>query len=93
MPSRTRATIKRERLAIETAVANIVGPDEARRLVGWLRKRHLGLNMHTLVKRFLPGWTIREDGIELFRPSKIAIERYRFRGTRIPTPWSGTPTA
>ena len=63
------------------------------RVVGWLRIRHLGLNMHTLVKRFLPGWTIREDGIELFRPSKIAIERYRFRGTRIPTPWSGTPTA
>ena len=63
------------------------------RVVGWLRKRHLGLNMHTLVKRFLPGWTIREDGIELFRPSKIAIERYRFRGTRIPTPWSGTLAA
>lgn len=62
------------------------------RVVGWLRKRHLGLNMYTLVRRFLPGWTIREDGIELLRPSKIAIERYRFRGTRIPTPWSGTPT-
>ena len=62
------------------------------RVVGWLRKRHLGLNMYTLVRRFLPSWTIREDGIELLRPSKIAIERYRFRGTRIPTPWSGTPT-
>ena len=33
MPSRTRATIERERLAIETAVAKIVGPDEARRLI------------------------------------------------------------
>ena len=62
------------------------------RIVGWLRKRHLGLSIHTLVKRFLPGWTIREGGIELFRPSKTAIERYRFRGTRIPTPWSGILT-
>ena len=62
------------------------------RIAGWLRKRHLGLSMYTLVRRFLPGWTIREDGIELLRPSKIAIERYRFRSTRIPTPWSGTPT-
>lgn len=62
------------------------------RVVGWLRKRHLGLNMYTLVRRFLPGWTIREGGIELLRPSKIVIERYRFRSTRIPTPWSGTPT-
>ena len=26
------------------------------RIVGWLRKRHVGLNMHTLVRRFLPGW-------------------------------------
>ena len=60
------------------------------RIVGWLRKRHLGLSGHTLVRRFLPGWTIREGGIELLRPSKIAVERYRFRGTRIPTPWSGT---
>jgi len=63
------------------------------RVVGWLRKRHLGLSMYALVRRFLPGWTIREGGIELLRPSKIAIERYRFRGTRIPTPWSGIPTS
>lgn len=63
------------------------------RIVGWLRKRHLGLNMHTLVRRFLPGWKIREGDVELFRPQKVAIERYRFRGARIPTPWSSTPKA
>ena len=63
------------------------------RVVGWLRKRHLGLNMHALVRRFLPGWVIRADDVELFRPYTVAIERYRFRGTRIPTPWAGTPTA
>ena len=33
LPVRTRATTARERLAIETAVADIVGPDEANRLV------------------------------------------------------------
>ena len=63
------------------------------RVVGWLRKRHLGLNMHALVRRFLPGWIIRADDVELFRPYTVAIERYRFRGARIPTPWTGTPTA
>ena len=62
------------------------------RIVGWLRKRHLGLNMHTLVRRFLPGWEIRAGGIELFRPRAVAIERYRYRGTKIPTPWSSAPT-
>ena len=33
LPARTRATSARERLAIETAVADIVGPDEANRLI------------------------------------------------------------
>ncbi|WP_432894515.1 group II intron maturase-specific domain-containing protein [Kribbella sp. CA-245084] len=29
------------------------------RIVGWLRKRHVGLNIHTRVQRFLPDWQIR----------------------------------
>jgi RNA-directed DNA polymerase len=62
------------------------------RIVGWVRKRHPGLNMHTLVRRFLPGWRIRDGGIELFRPHKVAIVRYRYRGSRIPTPWSSATT-
>jgi RNA-directed DNA polymerase len=62
------------------------------RIVGWVRKRHPGLNMHALVRRYLPGWRISDGGIEMFRPSKIAIERYRYRGTKIPTPWSSATT-
>jgi RNA-directed DNA polymerase len=62
------------------------------RIVAWLKKRHLGLNMHTLARRYLPGWEIRDDGIEMFRPRAIAIERYRYRGTKIPTPWASAPT-
>jgi RNA-directed DNA polymerase len=58
------------------------------RIVSWLRKRHVGLNMHTLVRRYLPRWEIRDHTIEMFRPRDIAIERYRYRGTRIPTPGS-----
>lgn len=64
------------------------------RIVGWLRKRHVRLNMHTLVRRFLPGWKIRAEHVEMFRPKEVAIVRYRYRGARIPTPWSSpTPTA
>jgi RNA-directed DNA polymerase len=57
------------------------------RIFGWLRKRHDGLNKQTLVRRHLPGWKIRDGSIEMFRPQEIAIERYRYRGARIPTPW------
>ena len=58
------------------------------RVVSWLRKRHTGLSMGTLVRRHLPGWEIRDGHIEMFRPRAFAIERYRYRGTRIPTPWT-----
>lgn len=58
------------------------------RVVGWLRKRHVGLNMHTLVRRYLPGWELRDGEISMFRPQAVVITRYRYRGTRIPTPWS-----
>jgi RNA-directed DNA polymerase len=63
------------------------------RIVGWLRKRHLKLNMGTLVRRFLPGWEIRANGIKFFRAFKVPVTRYRYRGTRIPTPWARTATA
>jgi RNA-directed DNA polymerase len=62
------------------------------RIVGWLRKRHVGLNWGILRRRFLPRWEVRADGIEMFRPRAIAIERYRYRGTRIPTPWTSLAT-
>jgi RNA-directed DNA polymerase len=62
------------------------------RVVGWLRKRHMGLNMHTLVRRYLPGWEIGDAGIEMFRPSRFAVTRYRYRGTKIPTPWASLST-
>jgi RNA-directed DNA polymerase len=62
------------------------------RIVGWLKKRHLGLNMHTLVRRYLPGWEISDGGIDMFRPNRVAVERYRYRGTKIPTPWDSETT-
>jgi RNA-directed DNA polymerase len=65
------------------------------RIVGWLRKRHLGLNWGTLHRRFLPNWQIKDGRTEMFRPQEMVIVRYRFRGARIPTPWasieSGSP--
>jgi len=58
------------------------------RIFGWLRKRHDGLNKGNLVRRHLPNWEIRDGHIEMFRPLKVAIIRYRYRGTRIATPWA-----
>lgn len=58
------------------------------RVVGWLRKRHLGLNWGTLRRRHFPHWEISADGYDMFRPRAVTVSRYRYRGTRIPTPWT-----
>lgn len=58
------------------------------RIVGWLRKRHVGLGWGPLHRRFLPRWEVRDGTTELFRPRAVPIVRYRYRGTRIPTPWT-----
>ncbi len=60
------------------------------RIVTWLRKRHPHLNWGTLTRRYLPGWEIRDGRAEMFRPRAQAVTRYRYRGTLIPTPWTGT---
>jgi RNA-directed DNA polymerase len=60
------------------------------RVVWWMRKRHQGLNWSTLSRRLLPNWEIRDGTVKMFRPNKVAIERYRYRGERIPTPWAST---
>lgn len=49
------------------------------RIIGWLRKRHVGLNMHTLVRRFLP------VGTSAPRASRCSA--------RTRSPWSATDTA
>lgn len=58
------------------------------RIFGWIRKRHLGTNRGTLVRRYLPDWEIRDGQVEMLRPQQVAITRYRFRGARTPTPWT-----
>ena len=63
------------------------------RIVGWLRKRHLGLNWGTLRRRFLSNWEISANGVAMFRPRAVPITRYRYRGARIPTPWLSEPAS
>lgn len=63
-----------------------------RRILSWLRKRHLRLRWQDLVRRHLPNWKISDGGIDRFRPSAVKVERYRYRGYEIPTPWAN-PTS
>ena len=63
-----------------------------RRVVGWLRKRHPGITWARLRRHFLPGWRPTQDGISLLNPGTITVSRYRYRGNKIPLPWTA-PTS
>ncbi|MGW4519177.1 group II intron maturase-specific domain-containing protein [Streptomyces sp. NPDC004393] len=64
-----------------------------RRVAAWLRKRHPGTSWASLRRRYLPGWRPTQDGITMFDPNTVAINRYRYRGRQIPTPWTPRPAA
>lgn len=64
-----------------------------RRVVGWLRKRHPGISWARLRRHFLPGWRPTQGGISLFNPATITVTRYRYRGARIPLPWTAPTIA
>ena len=58
-----------------------------RRVVSWLRHKHLRTNWKQLRRRYLPGWWPTEDEVRLFDPGAVTVSRYRYRGGRIPSPW------
>ncbi len=62
------------------------------RIMAWLRKKHR-LGWPELRRRFcLPGtWRLAVDGIRFKGAASVPVIRYRYRGYRIPTPW--TPSA
>jgi RNA-directed DNA polymerase len=62
-----------------------------RRVVNWLRRKHPKAGWKWLRRRYLPRWRPTDDGISLFNPTTTPITRYRYRGERIPTPWTRRP--
>jgi RNA-directed DNA polymerase len=62
------------------------------RVARWLRKRHKQPTWKRLRRRELKNWEIGEGGQLLFRPSRVPVERYRYRGTHIPSPWDTEAT-
>ncbi len=57
----------------------------------WLMMRHPRLGWRKIKRRYLTGYPAHrpeENGIVLYNPQEIVIERYRYRGYAIPTPWT-----
>ena len=73
------------------ATYSYLGSFAWRRVTSWLRRRHHGMSWKTLRRRFMHGSDITIDGVTLLMPATITVSRYRYRGAKIPTPWTPTP--
>ena len=57
----------------------------------WIRNRHGGLAWKTLYRRHLLNRQIAVGKTRLYDAKTVPIVRHRFRGYRIPTPWTEQP--
>ena len=58
-----------------------------RRVTIWLRAKHHGRDWRWLRRHYLPGWWPTAETVGLYNPGAVKIDRYRYRGSKIPTPW------
>ena len=59
-----------------------------RQVVRWLRRKHRGITWKELRRRFcVSGWWPADGDVIMFNPGAVRTTRYRYRGTKIPSPW------
>jgi len=58
-----------------------------RRVWCWLCHKYSKTGMGVLRRQHTRNWWPAQDGVRLFKPAAVAITRYRYRGTAIPSPW------
>ncbi len=54
----------------------------------WLRKKHPRLTWKQINRRYTKDGSFHHKGISLLNPASISVTRYRYRGSKIPTPWN-----
>ena len=85
------------RHGVSKAVFNAVDQHTWGRLMRWIRRKYEGrhrLTMKELRRRFCDvGWRFAHNGVVFTGASSVAVIRYRYRGSKIPTPWTPTPAA
>lgn len=58
----------------------------------WLTHKHPRTPKRTIIRRYFNGWQPEYNGVSLYQPTTMTIQRYRYRGKRIPTPWDKPAT-
>jgi RNA-directed DNA polymerase len=58
------------------------------RVLGWIRRKHPRWTWKQLRRRHYGVDRITAEGLTLYNPAKMRVERYRFRGAQIGTPYN-----
>ncbi|WP_341873355.1 group II intron reverse transcriptase/maturase [Streptomyces chryseus] len=58
------------------------------RMLRWIRYKHPRMTWKQLRRRFFGADRIQEGGLVLYNPAKMKVERNRFRGAQISTPYN-----
>lgn len=90
---KTRGWANYHRHGVAKRVFNTVDHYTWWRLAHWIRRKHKRITWTELRRRFtIPGtWIFAHDGAQYNGASSVAIKRYRYRGSKIPTPWTPKP--
>jgi RNA-directed DNA polymerase len=85
------------RHGVSKAIFDAVDHHAWGRLMRWIRAKYAGkhrLGMPELRRRFCDrGWRFACNGVVFTGASSVAVTRYRYRGSNIPTPWTPKPQA
>ncbi|MDQ3092027.1 MAG: reverse transcriptase domain-containing protein [Actinomycetota bacterium] len=60
------------------------------RVIRWLRKKHPRLTWKQIKRKYWGRTWTSPQGARLAWPAEVAVTRYRYRGHRIPSPWTAT---
>src|SRR5680860_186350 len=64
------------------------------KIAKWIRRKHNRVGWPELRRRFCDkGWRFASEGVIFTGASSVAVNRYRYRGSNIATPWTPKPTA
>jgi len=86
------------RYGVSKAIFSSVDSHAWGRLMRWIRAKYKGrkarLGMREMRRRFCDqGWRFAHNGVVFIGASSVPVTRYRYRGSKIPTPWALDPAA
>ena len=83
------------RYGVSKAIFSAVDQHAWQRLMRWTRLKYQGrhrLGLAQLRRRFCDtGWRFAHNGVVFTGAASVSVTRYRYRGSKIPTPWTPTP--